>query len=143
MGDTVSVKNKGGRPKKEFNKRLFEDLVGIGCTEAEICWMFRDERGTPVDHETLSKWCKRTFGKGFSQYKQENGGLARNIRIRQNQMTLCKTSAAMAIFLGKNYLGQSDGVKVEADLKASTIEKLAAQILSDDSELDEETNIDD
>lgn len=30
------------------------------------------------------------------------------IRIRRNQLKLSEKSAAMAIFLGKNYLGQSD-----------------------------------
>ena len=37
-----------------------------------------------------------------------NGGIALKIKLRKNQLRLSETSAAMAIFLGKNYLGQTD-----------------------------------
>ena len=43
------------------------------------------------------------------------------IRIRRNQLKLSEKSAAMAIFLGKNYLGQSDET-VESNAEA--MEKL-------------------
>ena len=43
------------------------------------------------------------------------------IRLRQNQIELSKKNAAMAIFLGKNYLGQRD--RFEFDNK-SALEKL-------------------
>lgn len=34
------------------------------------------------------------------------------IRLRRNQLKLSEKSAAMAIFLGKNYLGQRDSFEV-------------------------------
>lgn len=33
-----------GRPRKEFDKKAFEDLCSLGCSQEEICWFFRDER---------------------------------------------------------------------------------------------------
>ena len=69
---------------------------------------------------TLSRWCKRTFGLNFQEYYKKNGGMAMKISLRKNQLKLSEKSAAMAIFLGKNYLGQTDkyeqGVELIEDL---------------------------
>lgn len=102
-----------GRPRKEFNKKLFIDLIGLGCSEEEICWVFRDDDGVPVDVNTLSRWCKRTFGMNFSEYSKQNRYLALKTQLRKNQFELSKRSASMAIFLGKNYLGQVDSQRIE------------------------------
>lgn len=105
---------KMGRPQKEFDKKTFEDLIGLGCTQEEILWWFRDDRGKAASLSTLSRWCKRTYGKTFEQFRQENGGMAFKIKLRRLQIKLAEKSAPMAIFLGKNYLGQSDNVRVES-----------------------------
>ena len=44
----------------------------------------------------------------FQEYRRQNGAVALKIQLRKNQINLSKTSASMAIFLGQNYLGQSD-----------------------------------
>lgn len=100
-----------GRPKKEFDKKTFTDLVGLGCTQEEICWFFRDETGKSANIDTLTRWCKREFGMTFQEYFRQNGCIALKIQLRRNQMNLSKSSAAMAIFLGKNLLGQTDKVE--------------------------------
>ena len=100
--------SKMGRPLKSFDKKIFVDLIGIGCGCDEICWFFRDEEGKPTNIDTLSRWCVRTFGMTFNEYRQKNGAMFLKIQLRKNQIALSKTSAAMAIFLGKNYLGQAD-----------------------------------
>lgn len=99
---------KRGRPTTEFDKKEFMNLVGLGCTQEEICWWFRDETGKPANVDTLSRWCKRTFGENFKEYYKKNGGIAMKISLRKNQLKLSEKSAAMAIFLGKNLLGQTD-----------------------------------
>lgn len=91
-----------GRPKKPVEKKQFEKLCALQCTEAEICGFFG------VCEDTLVKWCKETYdGKTFSDvyktYAQDG-----KVSLRRMQWGLAKKSAAMAIFLGKNYLGQSD-----------------------------------
>ena len=99
---------KRGRPPTEFDKKEFMNLVGLGCTQEEISWWFRDETGKPANIDTLSRWCKRTFGENFQEYYKKNGGMAMKISLRKNQLKLAEKNAAMAIFLGKNYLGQKD-----------------------------------
>ena len=44
----------------------------------------------------------------FQEYRRQNGAMALKIRLRNAQIKLAEHSAAMAIFLGKNYLGQTD-----------------------------------
>ena len=110
-----------GRPQKEFDLKTFQDLVGLGCSEDEICWYFRDESGKVANRDTLSRWCKRTFGQTFQEYYKQNGCMAMKIRLRRNQFKLSEKSASMAIFLGKNYLGQKD--TVEADFNPESLAK--------------------
>ena len=112
-----------GRPRKEFDKKAFTDLVGLGCSQEEICWYFRDENGKVANVDTLSRWCKRTFGSNFKEYYAKNGGMALKIKLRRNQFKLSEKSAAMAIFLGKNYLGQKDSIE---QTNSEALEKLDA-----------------
>lgn len=128
---------KMGRPLTEFNKKQFVDLVALGCTEQEICWFFRDETGKCASVNTLSRWCVRTFGQTFQEYSAENKGMALKIQLRRNQLELSKRSAAMAIFLGKNYLGQSDKVTVEDTNGQSAIEQIAKLVMNKNSEKSE------
>lgn len=102
-----------GRPPKEFDKKQFEDLIGIGCSEEEICWWFRDASGKPANVDTLSRWCKRTFGENFHDHYKKCGGMVLKIKLRRNQLKLSEKSPAMAIWLGKQYLNQTDAIKVE------------------------------
>jgi hypothetical protein len=44
----------------------------------------------------------------FQEYFAKNGYMALKIKLRRNQFKLSEKNAAMAIFLGKNYLGQKD-----------------------------------
>lgn len=79
----------------------FEKLCALQCTQQEICDFLE------VDHKTLTRWCKRTYKKEYSQVyaEKKSGG---KISLRRMQFRLAEKSAAMAIFLGKNILGQSD-----------------------------------
>lgn len=102
-----------GRPTEEFDIKAFQDLVGLGCSQEEICWYFRNGEGKPANKDTLSRWCKRTFGLNFQDYFKENGYMALKIKLRRNQFKLSEKSAAMAIWLGKQYLGQKEMIEVE------------------------------
>ena len=91
----------GGRPQKEIDKKIFENLCGIQCTMQEILAVF------DTTDKTLSSWCRRTYGKRFSEVFAEKRQLG-FISLRRTQFKLAERSAAMAIFLGKQYLGQTD-----------------------------------
>lgn len=113
-----------GRPKIEFDKRAFADLVGFGCTQEEICWFFRDiKTGRAANPDTLTRWCKREYGQTFQEYKKQNSLMPLKIQLRKNQLELSKKSAAMAIWLGKQYLEQRDSVEVT---DTAALEKLDA-----------------
>jgi hypothetical protein len=55
----------------------------------------------------LGRWCKEIYGDGFSQiYKiKRQGG---KVSLRRQQFKIAETNAKMAIWLGKQYLGQVD-----------------------------------
>ena len=101
-GEETKTKGKGGRPKKYIDKQLFEQLCGLQCTLEEMEAFFN------CDHKTIARWCRETYeGKRFSQVFREKRQIGK-IYLRRKQLRLAERSAAMAIFLGKNYLGQKD-----------------------------------
>lgn len=89
------------RPNKEFDKEQFEKLCELQCTKQEICSWF------DTTDKTLERWCKREYKAGFSEVFAQKRGRGK-IALRRMQLTLAKKSASMAIFLGKNWLGQTD-----------------------------------
>lgn len=99
---------KKGRPRKEIGKMEFEGLCKLQCTEREICGVFG------ICEDTLNSWCKRTYKMTFSEvYKIYS--VDGKVSLRRMQFNLAKSSPAMAIFLGKNMLGQSDDPQPLAD----------------------------
>jgi len=88
-------KKKVGRPKIIIDYGLVKRLGSIMATQVEIASIL------DVSVRTLQRdeeFC-RMYKKGL-----ENG----KISLRQKQYKLAETNAAMAIFLGKNYLNQKD-----------------------------------
>lgn len=98
---------KAGRPAKDFDRELFEQLCAIMCTEEEICSIFN------TTDKTLVNWCQRTYGMNFSEAQKKYSARGK-MSLRRYQFKLAQKSAAMAIFLGKNYLGQKDNI-IETD----------------------------
>ena len=121
-----------GRPKKEFDKKMFSDLIGLGCSQEEICWFFRDENGKPANIDTLSRWCKREYGLNFQEYKSKMGLMALKIKLRKNQIDLSKKSASMAIFLGKQYLDQRDNPEKDTERENGVLPDLIAGLQDND-----------
>lgn len=97
---------KMGRPKKEIDKTTFEKLCGIQATKEEIA-SFLD-----CSEDTIERWCKSTYEETFAvAYKRLSAG--GKMSLRRSQFRLAEKSAAMAIFLGKQYLGQRDSFPEE------------------------------
>lgn len=120
------------RPRKEIDQKQFENLCGLQCTLEEICGWFG------ITDKTLDSWCKRTYHASFSEvFKQKRGN--GKISLRRSQWRLAEKSAAMAIWLGKQYLGQRDQIettiavdKREDDALSASMRALAEDIESDD-----------
>lgn len=111
---TSKSKKKMGRKPKEISKETFEKLCNIQCTESEICSVLQ------ICEDTLNAWCKRTYDLTFSDaYKKysENGKMS----LRRMQFRLAQKYPAMAIFLGKQYLGQRDVVEQNDNAKIEVV----------------------
>ena len=90
-----------GRPLLPIDRDTFSKLCAIQCTEAETASVL----GVSVD--TLGRWCKKTFGLTFAEvYKKESAG--GRASLRRAQFAMAQKSPVMAIWLGKQILGQRD-----------------------------------
>ena len=90
-----------GRPRAVIDWKIFNGLCEIQCTEKEIATVFH------VSPDTIERACQREKGMTFAEYfaqKREDG----RVSLRRKQWKLADRNAAMAIFLGKNYLGQAE-----------------------------------
>ena len=96
-----------GRPRKEIDKKIFENLCGLQCTLEEIAGVF------DCSADTIERWCKREYGETFAETYKKHSAKGK-MSLRRTQFKLAEKSAAMAIFLGKNYLGQKDNI-IETD----------------------------
>lgn len=90
-----------GRPKKEFKSEIFQNLCHIQCTKAEICSVL------DLDNNTLDRMVIEFYKDVFSNIykKYSDGG---KMSLRRMQFKLAERNATMAIWLGKQYLGQRD-----------------------------------
>lgn len=114
---------KMGRPPIEIDMKQFEALCAMMCTKEEICGFFK------CSDSTLSRWVeknypkegrkKATFEDVYKKYSA-NG----KISLRRKQFKLAEKSAAMAIFLGKNYLGQTDQQLISVDTNDDTLKAM-------------------
>lgn len=88
-------KIKSGRPRAKIDLELVHKLGLMQCTMEECsAWL-----GIPKS--TLST--RPDFSDAYKKGKEQG-----KMSLRRSQWALAKTSAAMAIWLGKQYLGQKD-----------------------------------
>ena len=95
--------NKGGRPPKLHpDEATLTTLTGLGeiqCTTKEASCVLRVSEKTFLkflsDHDEAREAFEMGKGQGLHS-------------LRRTQFKLAEKNAAMAIFLGKNYLGQTD-----------------------------------
>lgn len=96
----------GGRPRIEIDEEQFKGLCSIQCTLQEIAAWFK------CSEDTIERWCKRQFKLSFAEsYKKFSAG--GKISLRRYQMRMAEHNPTMAIWLGKQYLGQKDYKEVE------------------------------
>jgi hypothetical protein len=98
------------RPRKEIDSDQFEKLCGLQCTLAEIAGWFG------CSEDTIERWCKRTYTAGFADTFKTHSQSGK-ISLRRYQFKIAEKNAAMAIFLGKQYLGQKD----EPDINLASV----------------------
>lgn len=103
----------------ERDREQFENLCGIFCTKAEVCTIMGLK-----DHRSLDRLIAEhypetpTWAEAFEHY---SGKGRASLRRKQFEVAM-EGDKAMLIFLGKNYLGQSDaGAKMDEKPEASRL----------------------
>lgn len=117
----MDKENKVGRPKTEINQQQFEKLCGMQCTLEEIAGFFE------CCDDTINNWCQEVYGDNFSGvFKRKSVG--GKISLRRTQFKIAEKNASMAIFLGKQYLGQKDVIETDNTHEISKVEELLSKI---------------
>lgn len=102
-----------GRPKKEIDVKQFENLCGLMCTEEEIAGWFN------CSVDTIERWCKREYKITFAEVFKRLSSKGK-LSLRRAQFRIAENgNATMAIWLGKQYLGQLDRPEASLDIEDS------------------------
>lgn len=104
---TRENKKGAGRPEKEFSQQIFEGLCRIQCRLAEITGVMG------LSEDTIERRCKQLYQKTFRDAFEvfAAGG---KMSLRRYQFKMAETNPTMAIWLGKQYLEQSDKAELNA-----------------------------
>jgi hypothetical protein len=105
--------NPDGRNKIEFTEEMWtnaEKMASIQCTGEEIAGVLG------IDYDTLLTNIKALGFSSFSDWfkKYSAGG---KMSLRRRQFKMSETNPTMAIWLGKQYLGQKDHQDLSVDMK--------------------------
>ena len=109
------------RPRIELNVDTFKELCRIQCTLEEIASVMN------VSERTIERWCQREFKESFvNTYKKfsEDGKMS----LRRLQFRAAENgSVPMMIWLGKQWLGQTEKQEVAVAKKDDeTIKEMEA-----------------
>ena len=100
-GNQYAVGHGEGRPEKPIDWKSFEGLCHIHCTPEEIAAILHISR--PQLIEKVEKQYGDDFPTVYKTYA--SGG---KMSLRRHQFKQAEKSPAMAIWMGKQYLGQTD-----------------------------------
>jgi len=121
-----------GSPKIPFVMKLpeksivFEQIlywIDFQATQEEVAGSFH------VSVETLNARLLERFGLTYSELLKRCGGQAK-LALRRNQFVQSKTNATMAIWLGKQWLGQRDHEKDQLPPNDAALNNLFEEIHS-------------
>lgn len=108
-------KSNAGRKLIPIDKVQFEKLCAIQCRLEEIAGWFT------CSIDTIERWCKREYEMNFAEvFKQKRGTGAVSLRRKQYEVAL-SGNVSMLIWLGKQYLGQSDKQDVAVEKTAKKL----------------------
>ena len=123
--------NPNGRPPIPIDKKQFESLCGMLCTEEEIADFF----GCSID--TVNRWCKNTYAQTFAEIYKQKRTLGK-ASLRRSGFKMAQTIPSVHIFYAKNFLGMTD--KVEHTVHEVEDLTSLADMLNDDSVEDTDAN---
>lgn len=118
----------------KIDKEQFERLCSILCSADEISGFFG------VSYATLLRWCKHEYGGlAFEEVWKSKASVGK-ISLRRIQFKQAERYPAMSIFLGKQYLGQSDNAHADnlIDGLTSKAQEIVVKIRDKANEDDDE-----
>lgn len=98
------------RPRIDIDREQFEKLCGLQCTKEEVAGYFN------CSEDTIDRWCKREYKESFAvvfSKKRVTG----KISLRRSQFRMAETNPTMAIWLGKQYLNQTEKQEVAVSIQ--------------------------
>lgn len=105
------------RPKIAIDEEQFKKLCTLQCTLSEIASFFK------CSEDTIERWCRRELKMSFAEaFKIHSAG--GKISLRRWQFKMAEHNVSMAIFLGKQYLGQKDQQDVVVAHDDETIKEM-------------------
>lgn len=114
------------RPQIEIDQTAFENLLKMQCTLEEVAGFFN------CSVDTIERWCKRNYKKRFADISKKFLNVGK-ISLRRYQFKIAEHNASMAIWLGKQYLGQKDEVKVDARSAVTIIDDIPNEVNGTDT----------
>lgn len=99
------------RPFKEINWEEFDKLCRMQCTRKEIAAFFE------CDEKTISAAVEREKGISYSLYSEEKAAEGKQSLRRKQLQVAMGGNVTMLIWLGKQYLGQSDKSDIATETK--------------------------
>lgn len=106
---------KVGRPKFQIDYKQVEAMASVMATQEEIASFLGCSRDTLLRDEEFCNIYKKGINAG-------------KMSLRRRQFELAKTNASMAIFLGKNMLGQKDVVESVDNKQLEKVNELLSKI---------------
>lgn len=114
---------KMGRPKIEINWETLDSLCGIHCTKFEISSILN------CSEDTLERVIKKKHGVTFAAYYEQKAASGKSSIRRQQYKTAMAGNVTMMIWLGKQWLSQTDKIVQHIDTRDVT--ELDATLLNE------------
>lgn len=118
----MTTANKVGRPRSELTDEDFEKLIGmveICCTQDEICNILG------MAESTLDLRLKERGYDNFRDFYKRHSDSGKQSLRRLQWAAAQDGNVSMLIWLGKQWLGQSDKQMVDSNHRVTTFEVVA------------------
>lgn len=104
-------RGKGGRKRIEIDYATLDKLCSMQCTGEECAAILS------INYDTLNAALKRDKNGGFSEYFKQKSAVGK-MSLRRRQYEVARDgNPAMLIWLGKQWLNQSDKSELETTVK--------------------------
>lgn len=116
------------RPRIDIEKETFEKLCGIHCTLLEISDWFG------CSEDTIERWCKREYKETFAEVFKKKSSRG-NMSLRRLQWQSAENgNITMQIWLGKQWLGQTDKIETSNETNISSTAQIGIYLPKKDKE---------